>query len=244
MVSPERQSDGDLVQAHLAGDPDAYSVLYERYFPGVHDFLSRLLRDRNDGADVTQDTFVKAIEQLPTLEDPDKFKSWLFAIAHRTALEPDPQVEAGPARPGLGRRRRAGHHGHRRPRPDHRPRADGGRAGGGRHRVGGGRRARRAHLHRDGPARPPRPRIRRDRRGARGDHRQRLHDGQPDEAAVHRRLGHLPAGPHGAPGLPGARRHRRRRRATSSPRRSAASPTATSPPATTARPTGSPTSTR
>ena len=86
MVSPERQSDGDLVLAHLAGDPDAYSVLYERYFPGVHDFLSRLLRDRNDGADVTQDTFVKAIEQLPTLEDPDKFKSWLFAIAHRTAL--------------------------------------------------------------------------------------------------------------------------------------------------------------
>ena len=86
MVSPERQSDGDLVLAHLAGDPDAYSVLYERYFPGVHDFLSRLLRDRNDGADVTQDTFVKAIEQLPTLEDPEKFKSWLFAIAHRTAL--------------------------------------------------------------------------------------------------------------------------------------------------------------
>ncbi len=86
MVSPERQSDGDLVLAHLAGDPDAYSVLYERYFPGVHDFLTRLLRDRDDGADVTQDTFVKAIEQLPTLEDPDKFKSWLFAIAHRTAL--------------------------------------------------------------------------------------------------------------------------------------------------------------
>jgi RNA polymerase sigma factor (sigma-70 family) len=86
MVSPERQSDGDLVLAHLAGDPDAYSVLYERYFPGVHDFLTRLMRDRNEGADLTQDTFVKAIEQLPNLEDPVKFKSWLFAIAHRTAL--------------------------------------------------------------------------------------------------------------------------------------------------------------
>jgi RNA polymerase sigma factor (sigma-70 family) len=86
MVSPERQSDGDLVLAHLAGDPDAYSVLYERYFPGVHDFLTRLMRDRNEGADLTQDTFVKAIEQLPNLEDPAKFKSWLFAIAHRTAL--------------------------------------------------------------------------------------------------------------------------------------------------------------
>ncbi len=86
MVSPERQSDGDLVLAHLAGDPNAYSVLYERHFPGVHDFLARLLRDRNEGADLTQDTFLKAIEQLPTLEDPGKFKSWLYAIAHRTAL--------------------------------------------------------------------------------------------------------------------------------------------------------------
>ncbi len=62
------------------------SALYERYFPSVFDFLTRLLRNREEAADVAQDTFIKALEQLSTLKNPDRFKSWLFTIAHRRGL--------------------------------------------------------------------------------------------------------------------------------------------------------------
>lgn len=85
-MPPPPPSDGDLVRAFLAGDLDGFSTLYERYFPGVHDFLSRLMRDRQEGADLAQDAFIKAMEQLPALHSPEKFKSWLFSIAHNTAL--------------------------------------------------------------------------------------------------------------------------------------------------------------
>ena len=108
MVDPQPRPDGDLVREFLAGDSDAYRTLYERYFPGVHDFLSRLMRDRNDGADLAQDTFLKAYEQLPTLEDPDRFKSWLFTIAHRTALNRMRQSKRARIDDAAVRRRRTG----------------------------------------------------------------------------------------------------------------------------------------
>ena len=86
MASPLPESDGDLVLLALEGRQDAFSALYERYFPSVYDFLTRLLRSRDEAADVAQDTFIKALEQLHSLKAPEQFKSWLFAIAHRTGL--------------------------------------------------------------------------------------------------------------------------------------------------------------
>ncbi len=86
MAAPLPESDADLVALALDGRQEAFSALYERYFPSVYDFLSRLLRDRDEAADVAQDTFIKAMEQLDTLEDSSKFKSWLFTIAHRRGL--------------------------------------------------------------------------------------------------------------------------------------------------------------
>jgi RNA polymerase sigma factor (sigma-70 family) len=86
MAAPLPDNDADLVLLAVDGDEAAFSALYERYFPSVHDFLTRLLRSREEAADVAQDTFIKAFEQLSTLEKPDRFKSWLFTIAHRSGL--------------------------------------------------------------------------------------------------------------------------------------------------------------
>jgi RNA polymerase sigma factor (sigma-70 family) len=78
--------DADLVVLARRGGVDAFAVLYERYFAEIFDFLTRLLRDRDEAADVAQDTFVKAFERLGHIKNPASFKSWLFTIAHRNAL--------------------------------------------------------------------------------------------------------------------------------------------------------------
>lgn len=78
--------DADLVVLARRGGVDAFAILYERYFAEIFDFLTRLLRDRDEAADVAQDTFVKAFERLGHLKNPASFKSWLFTIAHRNAL--------------------------------------------------------------------------------------------------------------------------------------------------------------
>ena len=86
MALPLPPQDAQLVAEAREGSEDAFSALYERYFDGVHDFLTRLLRDRQEAADLTQDTFIRAFERIDMLEKPGSFKSWLFTIAHRQGL--------------------------------------------------------------------------------------------------------------------------------------------------------------
>ena len=47
--------------------------------------LFKLLNRREDAQDVAQEVFLKAYQNLRKLEDPGKFTSWLFRIAHNEA---------------------------------------------------------------------------------------------------------------------------------------------------------------
>jgi RNA polymerase sigma factor (sigma-70 family) len=78
--------DAALVALAQAGDAAAFAELYERYFDRIYDFLARMVRDRAEAADLTQDTFLRAMDRLDTLRSGTSFKSWLFTIARNTAL--------------------------------------------------------------------------------------------------------------------------------------------------------------
>ena len=79
-------TDEVLVARATAGDEGAFAELYERYFERIYDFLTRLVNDRTEAADLAQDTFIKAIGGLSSLSSGASFKSWLFTIARNTAL--------------------------------------------------------------------------------------------------------------------------------------------------------------
>lgn len=78
--------DALLVNRALAGDLDSFGQLYDRYFTRIYDFSWRILRDADEAADVTQDVFMKAMQGLGGLGKASSFKSWLFTIAHNTAV--------------------------------------------------------------------------------------------------------------------------------------------------------------
>ncbi|MBK9612340.1 sigma-70 family RNA polymerase sigma factor [Candidatus Amarobacter glycogenicus] len=86
VVATRPASDDELVRRARAGDSTALGVLYSRYFDSVYDFLLRTLRDPAAAEDAAQDTFIKAARSLDTLASAERFKSWLFTIARRTAL--------------------------------------------------------------------------------------------------------------------------------------------------------------
>lgn len=81
-----RLSDGELVELAQTGDRDAFAELYDRYFDRVYDFLTRMMRNRSEAEDITQDTFIRAMNSLGRLDSTSSFKSWLFTIARNTAL--------------------------------------------------------------------------------------------------------------------------------------------------------------
>jgi RNA polymerase sigma factor (sigma-70 family) len=80
------QEDAELVRLAIGGDKAAFAELYERYFDNVYDFLVRMVKDRDEAADLAQDTFMRAMNGLPSLAKGGSFKSWLFTIARNTAL--------------------------------------------------------------------------------------------------------------------------------------------------------------
>lgn len=79
-------ADADLVVRAVDADRAAFAAIYDRYADRIHDFCWSLLRHREDAADATQDTFVRAAERLGQLRDPSMLRPWLYAIARRESL--------------------------------------------------------------------------------------------------------------------------------------------------------------
>jgi RNA polymerase sigma factor (sigma-70 family) len=78
--------DAALARAAAAGDRAAFAAIYDRYADRLHDFCVGMLRDRDAAADCVQDVFVTAATKLVQLREPDRLRSWLYAIARSEAL--------------------------------------------------------------------------------------------------------------------------------------------------------------
>ncbi len=90
--------DRDLIVKARKGSVDAYNVLVSRWEKRVFNYLLKLVRDREDALDLTQEVFLKAYQNLRKLEDVARFTPWLFRIAHNEAysllrkVRPDAEV--------------------------------------------------------------------------------------------------------------------------------------------------------
>ncbi len=82
-----KMTDAELVQHALAGSQDAYADLLARYERPVFTLVLRMVRDRSAAEDLAQEAFLKAFDKLATYDPGRKFSSWLFKIAHNTAVD-------------------------------------------------------------------------------------------------------------------------------------------------------------
>jgi RNA polymerase sigma-70 factor (ECF subfamily) len=75
-------ADETLVDGLRAGRRDAFERLYTDYNAAIYNLCARILGDREEAKDVTQEVFIKAFNQLPTAgEQPLKLRPWLFRVA-------------------------------------------------------------------------------------------------------------------------------------------------------------------
>jgi RNA polymerase sigma-70 factor (ECF subfamily) len=78
--------DRDLVMRSRRGNVEAYNLLVSRWEKRVYNYLLRLVRDREDALDLTQETFLKGYQNLAKLDDASRFGPWLYRIAHNEAF--------------------------------------------------------------------------------------------------------------------------------------------------------------
>src|SRR5580692_2041743 len=73
--------DSEVVAAIVAGDPAGLAEAYDRYAAPLYNYCRTLLREPADAADAVQDSFVIAASKLSGLRDPERLRSWLYAVA-------------------------------------------------------------------------------------------------------------------------------------------------------------------
>ncbi|MDE0323153.1 MAG: sigma-70 family RNA polymerase sigma factor [Candidatus Poribacteria bacterium] len=73
--------DVELIHRVLDGDDTAFTELVKKYQKPVHTLVWRKIGDFHIAEEITQDTFLKAYQELAKLKKPQSFASWLYVIA-------------------------------------------------------------------------------------------------------------------------------------------------------------------
>ena len=80
-------SDESLLAAHLRGDPRAFGTLVTRHERRIYGLCLRILGNREDAEDATQEAFLAALRKASTFRRAAAFSTWLYRIAVNAATD-------------------------------------------------------------------------------------------------------------------------------------------------------------
>ena len=78
--------DEAIVRRVREGDHQAFAALMERYHGLILIIAERVLGNRDDALEISQDVFLKLYQHVGTLKEPDRLKAWLSKVARNQAL--------------------------------------------------------------------------------------------------------------------------------------------------------------
>ena len=77
----------DIVEQAKAGNKNAFKALYEEYYDRLYFFVLKNVDSKEAAEDITQDTFLKSMEKIDSLEKPENYVSWLHSIAYNKCTD-------------------------------------------------------------------------------------------------------------------------------------------------------------
>lgn len=78
--------DSVLVRQCQNGDSEAMSCLISKYQDRVYNSILKICQNRDDAAELTQDAFVKVLENINSFRGQSSFYTWLFRVAVNLTL--------------------------------------------------------------------------------------------------------------------------------------------------------------
>lgn len=70
-----------LISECIAGHEDAIAVFVRQYETGVFRLALSIVGDQSDANEITQETFIAALRALPSYQEKQSLKAWLYKIA-------------------------------------------------------------------------------------------------------------------------------------------------------------------
>jgi RNA polymerase sigma-70 factor (ECF subfamily) len=80
-------SDEELLAAHLEGDRTAFGELMTRHERRIYGLCFRILGNREDAEDATQEAFIGALRRAGAFRGEAAFSTWLYRIAVNAATD-------------------------------------------------------------------------------------------------------------------------------------------------------------
>ncbi len=80
------QDDNDYIGKVLNGNVSAYASLVAKHKNLVFSIVLKIVNNREDAEEISQDVFLKAYQSLNTFEKKSKFSTWLYRIAYNAAI--------------------------------------------------------------------------------------------------------------------------------------------------------------
>ena len=108
MSNTKELDDGTLVKRAQDGDRRAFSELVRRHQTIVYRSCYRILGDREDAKDASQEAFIRAYRKLGTFQGRSAFKTWMLRLAMNVSLNersrrkpPSTNIASAESIPGL-----------------------------------------------------------------------------------------------------------------------------------------------
>lgn len=80
-------SEKKIIEKVLGGDANAFEELVLRYEKTVYNLALRMVEDRDDAFDMTQEAFIKAYGSLSSFRGDSKFSVWIYRITTNVCLD-------------------------------------------------------------------------------------------------------------------------------------------------------------
>ncbi|PHQ55331.1 MAG: RNA polymerase [Lutibacter sp.] len=75
------------IKQTLSGNVNAYAFLVEKYKHMVFTLTIRIVKNREEAEEISQDVFVKAFKKLESFKGESKFSTWVYKIAYYASLD-------------------------------------------------------------------------------------------------------------------------------------------------------------
>lgn len=76
-----------IIERARAGDEAAFVTIYEHFSPQIHRYVYRLLGSQEVADDVTQETFLKAFQNIGGIAGDSNLGAWLYRIASNACFD-------------------------------------------------------------------------------------------------------------------------------------------------------------
>jgi len=80
-------NDQDLIANILDGDTNAFTVLVNRYKDLVFSLALKMLKNREEAEEISQDAFIKVYKSLHKFKGDSKFSTWIYKVVYNSCLD-------------------------------------------------------------------------------------------------------------------------------------------------------------